>query len=121
MHSKAEAVAQRCSVTKGVLRNFTKFTEKHLHQCLFFHKVASKFKGKCEACKFIEKETLAQMLSCEFYEISKNTFPYRKHLVAASAKAFNKSVNYVMFSLFSFSFTKQFEIFIQKGSSVLFC
>ena len=26
------------------------------------------------SCNFIEKETLAQALSCEFYEISKNTF-----------------------------------------------
>ena len=35
-----EAVAQRCSVKKGVLRNFTKFTGKHLCQNLFFNKVA---------------------------------------------------------------------------------
>ena len=31
---------QRCSVTKVVLRNFTKFTGKHLYQRLFFNKVA---------------------------------------------------------------------------------
>ena len=31
---------QRCSVTKGVLRNFTKFSGKHLCQSLFFNKVA---------------------------------------------------------------------------------
>ena len=31
---------QRCSVRKGVLRNFAKFTTKHLHQSLFFNKVA---------------------------------------------------------------------------------
>ena len=30
---------QRCSVKKGVLRNFAKFIGKHLHQCLFFNKV----------------------------------------------------------------------------------
>ena len=30
----------RCSVTKGVLRNFAKFTGKHLCQSLFFNKVA---------------------------------------------------------------------------------
>ena len=35
-----EAFAQRCSVKKGVLRNFTKFTGKHLCQSLFFNKVA---------------------------------------------------------------------------------
>ena len=27
-----------------------------------------------EACNFIETETLAQVFSCEFWEISKNTF-----------------------------------------------
>ena len=31
---------RRCSVRKGVLRNFTKFTGKHLCQSLFFNKVA---------------------------------------------------------------------------------
>ena len=30
----------RCSMRKGVLRNFTKFTRKHLCQILFFNKVA---------------------------------------------------------------------------------
>ena len=36
----SEAVTQRCSVKKGVLRNFPKFTGKHLGQRLFFDKVA---------------------------------------------------------------------------------
>ena len=31
---------QRCSIKKGVLRNFTKFKGKHLSQSLFFNKVA---------------------------------------------------------------------------------
>ena len=31
---------QRCSVRKAVLRNFTKFTRRHLCQILFFNKVA---------------------------------------------------------------------------------
>ena len=48
---------QRCSMKKGVLRNFAKFTGKHLCQSLY-----------------IKKETLAQVFSCEFCEISKNTF-----------------------------------------------
>ena len=37
-----------------------------------------------DACNFIEKETLAQLFSCEFYEISKNTFFHRAPLVATS-------------------------------------
>ena len=49
---------QRCSMKKGVLRNFTKFTRKNMCQSLFFNKVAG----------------LAKVFSCEFCEISKNTF-----------------------------------------------
>ena len=40
-------------------------------------------RGKLPACNFIKKETLAQVFSCEFCEISKNTFFYRTPLVAA--------------------------------------
>ena len=54
---------------KGVLRNFAKLTGKHLCQSLF-----------------IIKETLAQMFSCEFCEISKNIFFYRTPHVAAFAR-----------------------------------
>ena len=32
---------QRCSIKKSVLRNFAKFTGKHLRQSLFFNKVAA--------------------------------------------------------------------------------
>ena len=39
-HLKGQAVARRCSVKKGALRNFAKFTGKHLCQRLFFNKVA---------------------------------------------------------------------------------
>ena len=46
-----EAVSRRCSVKKGVLRNFAKFAGKYLY-------------------------------SCEFCEISKNTFSYRTPPVA---------------------------------------
>ena len=38
-----------CSVRKSVLRNFAKFTGKHLCQSLFFNKVTS------SACNFIKK------------------------------------------------------------------
>ena len=53
---------------KGVLRNFAKFTEKHQCQSVFFNKVAGR------PCNFIKKETQAQVFSCEFCEIFKNTF-----------------------------------------------
>ena len=35
------------------------------------------------ACNFIKTESLAQVFSCEFCEVSKNTFFYRTPLVAA--------------------------------------
>ena len=54
---------------KGALRNFTKFTGKHLCKSLFFNKVAG-----LRPVKF----------SCEFFKISKNTFLHRTSLVAAS-------------------------------------
>ena len=62
---------QRCSVKKGFLGNFTKFTGKHLRQSPVFNKVAGL---RPKARNFIKKETLAQVFSCEFCEISKNTF-----------------------------------------------
>ena len=37
-----------------------------------------------EACNFIKKETLAQVFSCEFCEISKNTF-FTEHLLATAS------------------------------------
>ena len=40
MIRNTEVVARRCSVKKGVLRNFAKFTGKHLCQSLYFNKVA---------------------------------------------------------------------------------
>ena len=61
----------RSSVRKGVLRNCAKFKEKHLYQSLFFDKVA---------CNFVTNETLAQVFSCEFCKISKNSFSYRRPL-----------------------------------------
>ena len=52
---------------KGVLRNFIKFTGKHLCQSLILIKLQG------EAYNFIKKETLAQLFPCEFCEIYKNT------------------------------------------------
>ena len=37
-----------------------------------------------EACNLIKKETLAQVFSCEFYEIYKNTF-FTEHLWATAS------------------------------------
>ena len=47
-------------------------------------KVSLLIKLQAKASNFIKKETLAQVFSCEFCKISKNTFSYRTPLVAAS-------------------------------------
>ena len=70
---KYRSIQQRCSVEKYVPRNFTKFTRKHLCQSLFFNKVA----GLKPAT--LLKKVLTQVFSCEFCEISKNTF-FTEHI-----------------------------------------
>ena len=62
---------RRYSIKKGVLRNFTKCTGKHLCQSFFFNKVTGL---SPESCSFIKKETLTKVFSCEFCETSQNTF-----------------------------------------------
>ena len=59
-----------------------KFTGKHLRQSLFFNKVASL---RSATFNFIEKETLSLVFSCEFCQISRNTFFTEHLLVTASA------------------------------------
>ena len=68
---------QMFSMKKGALKNFTKFTGKHLCQGLFFNKFAGL---RPETYK---KETLAQVFSCEFCGISKSTF-FTEHLLASA-------------------------------------
>ena len=58
---------QNCSVKKGILRNFTKFTGNNLRQSLFLNKVAGR-------PATLLKKRLPQVFSCEFCEISKNAF-----------------------------------------------
>ena len=67
-------------VKKGVLRDFA---GKPLCQCLFFKKVTDLRPAT------LLKETLAQVFSCEFCEISKNTHSYGTPPVAASAHGSN--------------------------------
>ena len=63
---------------KGVVRNLAKFTGKHLCKNLFFNKVA-------DLRLNIKREALAQVFSCEFCEISKNTFSTEHLGTTASA------------------------------------
>ena len=45
---------------------------------------------KPEACNFIKKETLAQALSCKFYEVPTNTF-FTEHLWATASVDLKKN------------------------------
>ena len=74
-----EAVVRRCSAKRGVLRNFGKFTGKHLCQNLFLDKVAGQWHS--------------QVFSCQFSEISNNTFSHGTPLVAASDHGKSKLPN----------------------------
>ena len=64
---------RRCSIRKGVLRNFAKLTGKHLCQSLFLN------------YETLQLKTLAQVFSCEFCKISKNTF-LTEHFWATASK-----------------------------------
>ena len=67
---------RRCSVRKYILGNFAKFTGKHLCHSVFLIKLqASKLST------FLK--TLGTGVSCQFCEISKNTF-FTEHLATAS-------------------------------------
>ena len=76
----SEAVAQRCSVKKMFLEISQNSQEStHARASLLI-----KLQAPALTCNFIKKEALAQVLYCEFCEISKDTFSYRTPLVAAS-------------------------------------
>ena len=61
----------------GILQNSQEST---------YARVSLIIKLQAQACNFIKKETLAQVFSCEFCEISKNTFSNTTTLVADSEK-----------------------------------
>ena len=71
--------SHRVVLWKGFLRNSATFTGKYLCQSLFFNKFAG-----LRPVTSLKKETLAQVFSCEFCGISKNTFSYRAPAVVAS-------------------------------------
>ena len=64
------------------------------------------------AGNFIKKDTMAQVFSCQFFEISKNMFPYRTTSVAASEN------NEICFKFSTFGFSK---LFYQLNPDVKCC
>ena len=77
---KIEAVAQRCSEKKVFLEIPQNSQENTCARVSFLIKL------QATACNFSKKETVAQVFSCKFCEISMNTFSYRTPPVAASVK-----------------------------------
>ena len=71
---------------------------------MFCKKVVLKFAKftvlKPQACNFIKIETLAQVVSSEFSEISKNTISYRTPPVAASPEVYSEPCRNFKMELF---------------------
>ena len=61
---------QRCSVRKGALRNFAKFTEKHLCQSLFFNKASC----GCFVFAIQYQKIKTEFLFLQIYKFIKQTF-----------------------------------------------
>ena len=61
---------------------------------------------RSDACNIIKKETPKQVFSCEFREISKNTFSHRTPPVAASElpQGLRYWETYVTFPVFSLTY-----------------
>ena len=94
-----EAVVQRCSIKKLFIEISQNSKESTCARVSFLIKL------QAEAYNFIKKETLAQLFSCEFCKISKNTFFYRTPLEAASAKSwYSEHCLYRFFEYITLSF-----------------
>ena len=87
-------------------------------------RVSFLIKLQARPCNFSKKETLAQVFSCEFCEISKNTFFYRTPLVAASGrsedmKILSININYFHRFFVVFFYIYLLQIISKKKSSSL--
>ena len=101
-----EAVVRRCFVKKVFLKIPQNSQENTCARDSFLIKL------QALACNFIKKETLAQVFSCEFCEISKNTFFYRKPPVAASEDGNQRILKFWMCGIFLYYLF----IFVDAGS-----
>ena len=86
---------------KVVLRNFTKFTGKHLCRSL-----CNVIKKETLACNFIKKETLAQVFSCESCVISENTF-FTEHLWWLLLKTSESNEHFIILEDFNIDITNR--------------
>ena len=108
-----EAVAQRCSVKKGVLRNFAKFTGKHLCQSLFFNKVAGP-----RPAALLKKRLWHSCFPLNFVKFLRTPF-LTKHFWWLLLQCFFKVPNMVVFSIlypcyYTVLFLRTFPIFFSN-------
>ena len=107
--SDTEAVSWRCFVKKVFLKLSQNSPE---NTCA---RVSFSIKLQIEACNFIKKETLAQMLFCEFSEISNNTFPYRTPPVATSSDTHMSQPKFLVVFQKRFCFSQKFSRYCILG------
>ena len=79
----------------------------------YFQKQPPEVFCMCQSLNFIKKESLAQVFSCEFYEISKNTF-FTEHL-RTTASVFSLKKKKITFQDFLKIFAK-LKIFVMTGN-----
>ena len=113
-----EAAVQRCSVKKVFLEISQNSQENTCAKISFLIKLQALGLRpttllKKRACNFIKKETLAQVFSCKFCEIYKNTFLHRTPLVAASLIIIISqiSLKYLIFRL-NLTLTQKFVLLV---------
>ena len=105
------SIQWRCSIRKGVLRNFAKFTGKHLWQSQFFNKVAGW--GDC----FWSFSYLLLKISCLFHFNRKTRWKKRNTLMGFKYLLFFSSID--LFVLFvSWLVTYQWKKIIENCNSV---
>ena len=77
---------RRCSVKKGVLKNFANFTGKHLFWSLLLLKLQA-----LQAQQLYQKETPTQVFSCGIYKTFKNIY-FVEHLQTAASGSSKHSI-----------------------------
>ena len=110
---RSQPLSSRCSpqellLWKSVLKTCSKFSD-----CSWkFNKIHRKTPVPeslcCPAGKFIKKGTLAQVFSCEFCEIFKNTF-FTEHLWTTASDALELYWNSISARVFSCKFASYFQ------------
>ena len=102
---------RRCSGKKVFLEISQNSKENNCVRASFLIKLQAK------ACNFIKKETLAQVFSCKFCKISKNTF-FIEHLsVAAFGKCFPVNLSRFKYPYINYNYSLLF----QKQPPEVFC